>query len=79
MAPGDKSFRGGIKTKADIPINNEWNWGWDATYSTDDTYMRRYEIDNSTKNNSNVYLTGVMQKNYLSLAAFYYNNLLDES
>ena len=40
VAPGDEKLRASIQTHGTIPINDNFNWGWDTTYATDDTYMK---------------------------------------
>ena len=62
-----------------MPINNNFNWGWDTTYATDDTYMRKYSLDSRTKYNSNIYIEGLEGQNYLNIAAINYKNLLNET
>jgi len=79
IAPGNIRFRNSLKTTAQLDINDKWNWGWDATYTSDDTFMRRYDIDSSTKYKSEIFLTGLSNKNYLSAKAIEYTNLLNES
>jgi LPS-assembly protein len=79
IAPGNIRFRNSLKTTAQLDINNKWNWGWDATFTSDDTFMRRYDIEGSTKYKSEIFLTGLSNKNYLSAKMVEYTNLLNES
>tara|TARA_A100001037_G_scaffold301362_1_gene330683 strand:- start:149 stop:2272 length:2124 start_codon:yes stop_codon:yes gene_type:complete len=79
VAPGDKKLRASIQTHGTIPINDNFDWGWDATYATDDTYMRKYSLDSRTKYNSNIYVEGLKGQNYLNIAAINYKNLLNET
>jgi len=79
IAPGNIRFRNSLKTTAQLDINNKWNWGWDATYTSDDTFMRKYDIEGSTNYKSEIFLTGLSNKNYLSAKMVEYTNLLNES
>jgi len=79
IAPGNIRFRNSLKTTAQLDINDKWNWGWDGTYTSDDTFMRRYDIDSSTNYKSEIFLTGISDKNYLSAKTIEYRNLLNES
>lgn len=75
-APGDRHFRGFVRTEGDFRINERWNWGWDITATTDDTFMRRYKIDSRTQLTSQVYLTGIDDRNYFNAAAYHFRGLL---
>jgi len=78
VSPGNERLRASLKTNGSMVINDKFNWGWNATFASDETYMRRYGLDNRTKYNSNIYMEGLNNKNYLSLAAVNYKNLLNE-
>jgi len=75
-APGDRHFRGFVRTRGDFRINENWTWGWDGTISTDETFMRRYSIDNRTELTSLVQLTGIQGRNYFSAQALHFRGLL---
>ena len=79
VAPGDEKVRASLKTNGFIPINENFNWGWDATFASDETYMRKYSLDGRTKYNSNIFLEGLKGQNYLNIAAINYKNLLNET
>lgn len=78
IAPGNEKFRASLKTDGNIRINNSFKWGWNATFASDETYMRKYGLDSRTKYNSNIFMEGLNNKNYISLAAINYRNLLNE-
>ena len=79
IAPGNERFRAGLKTNALLPLSDNINWGWNATFASDDTYMRKYGLDDRTKYNSNLFLTGINNQNYFNLQAISYHNLLSET
>ena len=79
IAPGNKRFRAGLKTNAYLPISDNVNWGWNATFASDDTYMRKYGLDDRTKYNSNLFLSGTNSQNYINLQAISFHNLLSDS
>jgi len=78
IAPGNEKLRASLKTDATMVINDKFEWGWNATFASDETYMRKYGLDPRTKYNSNIYIEGLHNKNYISLAAINYKNLLNE-
>lgn len=76
--PGDRHFRGFVRTQGDFRINQKWTWGWDITGTTDDTFMRRYDIDERTELDNVVYLTGINDRNYFSARAYQFQGLLKD-
>ena len=75
-APGNRHFRGFIRTQGDFRINSRWNWGWDITATSDDTFMRRYDIDERTQLDNVLFLTGINDRNYFSARAYQFRGLL---
>jgi len=78
IAPGNEKFRASLKTDGAMQVSEKFEWGWDGTFASDETYMRKYGLDSSTKYNSNIYIEGINNKNYVSLSAINYRNLLNE-
>lgn len=74
--PGNDRFRGSIKSNGDFRLGRDWTWGWDGTFVTDDTYMRRYNIDGRTDLISQLYLTGLEDRNYFDARAYHFRGLL---
>lgn len=74
--PGDRHFRGFARTKGDFDINERWTWGWDVTATTDETFMRRYDIDERTELLSYGHLTGLDGRNYFTARALHFQGLL---
>ncbi len=75
-APGNRRFRGFVRTKGDFKLNRRWSYGWDATLVSDETFGRRYDIDNRTEIVSRAHLTGVSGRNFFSAEALHFNGLL---
>ncbi|VAV90715.1 LPS-assembly protein LptD @ Organic solvent tolerance protein precursor [hydrothermal vent metagenome] len=74
--PGDTRFRGYARSIGKFEINKRWNWGWDATVVSDDTFARRYDINNRDDIISQVYLTGVNDRNFFSAELLHFRGLL---
>ena len=74
--PGDSRFRGSIESRGDFRLGRDWTWGWDGTFVSDDTYMRRYNIDGRTDLISQLYLTGLNDRNYFDARAYHFRGLL---
>jgi len=73
----DDEFRGSIDSKGAFALNQYWNWGWDVTVETDDTFRRFYDIDNilATDRISQTYLTGQRDRNYFDARLYHFGGL----
>jgi len=78
-APTDQSFRGTIETQANFRIGSFWNWGWDITAETDDTFRRFYQIDDKreTERVSEIFLIGQSERNYFGARTYNIVNLTE--
>jgi LPS-assembly protein len=70
-------YRGSVDTKGDFNLNQYWNWGWDVTVETDDTFRRFYDIDNvlTTDRVNEVFLTGQRDRNYFDVRLYHFGGL----
>jgi LPS-assembly protein len=75
-APGNRRWRGFVRSKGDFRINKRWGWGWDGTLVSDDTFGRRYDVDKRIDIINRTYLTGLNDRNYFSLEALNFRGLL---
>lgn len=62
-------FRGMIGSKGEFNLNKRWAFGWDVMAQTDKNFSRKYEIEgyNQYIYRSEVYLTGLNDRNYFDL------------
>lgn len=74
--PGGSRWRGSLSSKGDFRLARNWTWGWDGTIASDDTFRRRYNIDGSTDITSEIYLTGLRDRNYFDMRAYHFKGLL---
>lgn len=67
-----RRFRGMIASKGDFTINPRWSFGWDVMIQSDRNFSRTYNIDgyNQQVQHSQVYLTGLNDRNYFDLRAY---------
>ncbi len=79
-APTDSSFRGSIETQGHFRLGSFWNWGWDITAESDDTFRRFYKLDEitETERTSEIYLVGQSDRNYFSARAYSFTNLTEQ-
>jgi len=75
ISPGDKRFRGALFSDGEFNINENWKWGWDVELTSDDTFLRRYNIRDDNALVSEAYLTGLKGRNYFDLRSYYFQGL----
>lgn len=75
-SPGDRHFRGFIRSAGRFQLNRNWHWGWDGTAVSDQTFMRRYDIDNRTDLISQIYIEGLDDRNFFRATTYNFQGLL---
>ncbi len=77
----DRNWRGSVDTKGDFELNKSWHFGWSSIVESDDTFRRFYALDSiyATERVSTIYLTGMFDRNYFSISANRYGNLLGDT
>jgi len=73
----DRKFRGSAQTTGDFALGSLWHFGWNATLESDDTFRRFYRLDDiyATERVSQVYLTGIGDRNYFNMSVYRFGNL----
>ena len=56
-------------------IDQTWRWGFDAKYTSDDTYLRRYGFSSPQTLTSNAHVEGFRKRNYMRADTFYFQGL----
>jgi LPS-assembly protein len=71
------NWRGSVETRGKFSLSSWWNFGWDITVESDDTFRRYYGLDNILKTDrvNQVFLKGISEKNYLSINAYQFGAL----
>jgi LPS-assembly protein len=84
--PGDRTYRGGVETKGQFALSDQWVWGWDGVLLSDYMLMSDYGLGQykdplgsflnlPTDAVSQLYLTGVGNRSYFDARAIYYLSL----
>lgn len=73
-APGNRRWRGSVQSAGAFRINEFWTTGWDITAASDDTFLRVYDINSDTEQVSELFLTGISERNYFDLRAMHLRN-----
>lgn len=71
-------FRGSILSDGNFQIASNWEFGWDVTYESDDSFRRFYKLDSVIREDrvSQIYLVGQKNRNYFSATAYQFGGLL---
>ena len=69
------TWRGAVKTAGNFKLNDVWDWGWDGTLTSDKTFLDRYDFDNRKLATSQVFVTGMADRNYFSAQALHFQTL----
>jgi LPS-assembly protein len=68
-------WRGAARTQGSFDLNQNWNWGWDGTLTSDKTFLDKYKIDSRDEAVDQVYITGMRDRNYFSAQALHFQSL----
>ncbi|MFY0614841.1 MAG: LPS-assembly protein LptD [Hyphomicrobiaceae bacterium] len=76
--PDLDGWRGSIKTSGNFSLASWWNFGWDATIESDDSFRRFYKLDNilQTDRVNSVFLKGIGDRSYVGLTGYHFGGLL---
>jgi len=74
-APYRDRWRGHLFAQGDFAIDKAWDWGFDIQYTSDDTYLRRYDISRLDRLTSNLYLRGIEGRRMTSIDAYAFEDL----
>ncbi len=74
--PGDANFRGSLFGDGDFAIDENWRWGFRSELTTDDTYLRKYDLSSATDLISNINARYANGRNSFTADAYYFRGLL---
>jgi LPS-assembly protein len=76
-----KPARGGIRSTGEFYLNRQWTTGWDATLLSDRTFTRHYSVLNKDSDFtvSQLFLTGMSDRNYFDARSYYFQVLTDRT
>jgi LPS-assembly protein len=74
--PGENDFRGSLFGEGDFNIDDQWSWSFQTELTTDDTYLRKYDLSGKTDLVNNLNATYVDGRNSFTADAYYFRGLL---
>jgi LPS-assembly protein len=58
-----------------IPITNVWRTGFDVQLTSNDTYLRRYDISNQDRLNSDLFIEGIDGRSRFAVTGYFFQGL----
>ncbi len=73
-----EGWRGTVETKGLFSLSSWWNFGWDVTLESDDTFRRFYGFDGRlvTDRVNQVFFKGKSDRNYFGATLYHFGGLL---
>ncbi|MBI1210125.1 MAG: LPS assembly protein LptD [Alphaproteobacteria bacterium] len=72
---GEDSFGSHLFGTGRFQIDNIWRWGFDLQMTSNDTYLKRYDISSLDRLVNNAFVEGVYGRSYASVNAWYFEGL----
>ncbi len=81
---GDQRMRGSVETKGNFFLNQDWQFGWSATWLSDKFFANDYKLQGIDFSNyyfqdvdSSIYLRGQADHSYFDLSAYHFEGTTD--
>ena len=72
---GDDTLQGHVFGDGKFQIDDVWRWGYSAQVTSNDTYLKRYDISSLDRLQNNLYLEGINGRSYSAVNAWYFQGL----
>jgi LPS-assembly protein len=72
---GDDTLQGHVFGEGRFQIDDVWRWGYNAEVTSNDTYLKRYDISSLDRLQNNLFLEGINGRSYSSVNAWYFQGL----
>jgi LPS-assembly protein len=74
----ERDVRGHIRADGEFRIDDIWRWGFVAARSSDDTYLRRYDLSEDSSLTTNVFVEGIDGRTYAAVNAWAFQGLRED-
>lgn len=74
-----REVRGHVDATGNFNIDPMWDWGFAARRATDDTYLRRYDINQEDLLTSRLFAEGIEGRTFASVQGLAFQRLTDEA
>lgn len=75
---GDDTFQGHVFGKGRFQIDEVWRWGYDAQLTSNDTYLKRYDLSNLDRLENNLFIEGIDGRSYAAVNGWFFQGLREE-
>jgi LPS-assembly protein len=72
---GNDTLQGHIFGEGNFKIDDVWRWGYNAQLTSNDTYLKRYDISPLDRLENNVFIEGISGRSYASVNSWYFQGL----
>ena len=71
----DDTFQGHVFGNGRFQIDEVWRWGYDAQVTSNDTYLKRYDISSLDRLENNLFIEGISGRSYAAINGWYFQGL----
>jgi LPS-assembly protein len=72
---GDETLQGHVFGQGRFQIDDVWRWGYDAEVTSNDTYLKRYDISSKDRLVNNLFIEGIDGRSYAAVNGWYFQGL----
>ncbi len=73
---GNRDWRGMVRTTGEFDLGDQWQFGWDGTAFSEDTFMNVYDLDGRSQVTSQAHLTGLGERNHFDMRVMHFDDLV---
>ena len=71
----EDTLQGHIFGRGRFQIDDTWRWGYDAQLTSNDTYLKRYDISSLDRLENNLFIEGIDGRSYAAVNGWYFQGL----
>lgn len=71
----EDTLQGHIFGRGRFQIDDVWRWGYDAQLTSNDTYLKRYDISSLDRLENNLFVEGIDGRSYAAVNGWYFQGL----
>ena len=75
---GDDTFQGHVFGSGRFQIDEVWRWGYDAQLTSNDTYLKRYDISSLDRLENNLFIEGIDGRSYAAVNGWFFQGLRED-
>jgi LPS-assembly protein len=71
----EETMQGHVFGSGRFQIDDTWRWGYDAQLTSNDTYLKRYDISSLDRLENNLFIEGIDGRSYAAVNGWYFQGL----